>query len=81
MILKKSNKTDKEFLGCSTFPRCSNARWLEDYKHAEKERCPICLVFLVKRVAKVTNTQFLGCSTFPKCSFTIFADNGKEQFK
>jgi DNA topoisomerase-1 len=68
------------FLSCSTYPKCSNIKNLDDKGNIiEKPTseqgqdagrpCPKCEKPLVVKVSR-WGTKFLGCSGYPKCDFT-----------
>lgn len=68
------------FLSCSTYPKCSNIKNLDDkgniIEKVTSEQgqeagrpCPKCGKGLVVKVSR-WGTKFLGCSGYPKCDFT-----------
>ncbi|MCC7477516.1 type I DNA topoisomerase [bacterium] len=68
------------FLSCSTYPKCSNIKNLDDkgniIEKVSSEQgqeagrpCPKCGKGLVVKVSR-WGTKFLGCSGYPKCDFT-----------
>ncbi len=62
-----------EFLACSSFPRCKNAKPIGgDKKKIEPQKtdkiCPKCNLGLVVRFAY--GQKFLACSGYPECRYT-----------
>lgn len=67
LIVRKNERTNKYFVGCSNFPKC-------DYtvQHTsimtDNKRCPRCGGFMVRRKGKFG--AFWGCSNYPSCNHT-----------
>lgn len=68
MILKRS-KWGKDFLSCSGFPECRNAKPIEERMGVP---CPRCEGDLLERKAQRgrRRTTFYGCNRYPQCDFT-----------
>ncbi len=63
MVIKHGRFGD--FLSCSNYPECKNARSLQSELEAE---CPKCGAKIVERRTK-RKKPFYGCSAYPKCDF------------
>ncbi|NLB61827.1 MAG: hypothetical protein GX802_05345, partial [Clostridiales bacterium] len=67
LMIRKNERSNKYFVGCTNFPQC-------DYTVAhtsimqETKRCPHCGGFLIRRKGRFGT--FLGCSNYPSCSYT-----------
>ena len=67
LIVRKNERSNKYFVGCSNFPQC-------DYtvQHTsvmtDNKRCPRCGGFMIRRKGRFG--QFWGCSNYPACSYT-----------
>jgi len=71
MVIRLS-KTGR-FLACSAFPKCRNARALDEGGEAAAEepldeKCPQCGEPLVVKTGR--RGKFVGCSAYPKCRYT-----------
>jgi DNA topoisomerase-1 len=79
MVIKKTRKDGREFLSCSGYPKCKNAR---DFSRDEQgnirvvERpeaeptgieCDKCGQPMVVKKARKSGKEFLSCSAYPKC--------------
>ena len=65
LVLRKSNKNNREFLGCSNYPMCDyTSRYLEIINNQIK--CNSCGGFMVERNGKYG--RFYGCTNYPYCN-------------
>ncbi|MCL2390403.1 MAG: UvrD-helicase domain-containing protein [Endomicrobia bacterium] len=69
LTIRKNKDTEKEFLGCTNYPKCNQA-----YNNVEILTKPVVCNkcqsgFLVKRTGKYG--KFLGCTNYPKCENTV----------
>lgn len=68
LIVRKNERSNKYFVGCTNFPQC-------DYtvQHTsvmtDNKRCPRCGGFMVRRKGRFG--QFWGCSNYPTCNYTV----------
>lgn len=73
LIVRTNSKTNKQFLGCTNYPFCT-----ETYRNLEiandRIRCPKCNDWMVRRRRRSDGNPFFGCSNFPKCKATYDAD-------
>lgn len=67
LIVRKNERSNKYFVGCTNFPQC-------DYtvQHTsvmiDNKRCSRCGGFMIRRKGRFG--QFWGCSNYPTCSHT-----------
>jgi len=59
-----------EFLSCSDFPKCRNAKTI---LVSTGITCPKCgLAEIIERKTKKRNKVFYGCASYPKCDFALW---------
>ncbi len=56
-----------KFLACSNYPKCTNAKPLEEEEKLD-EKCPKCGKDLIIKTGRFG--RFIACSDYPKCKFT-----------
>jgi len=76
MVVKTTRKDGREFLACTGYPKCKNAKDFTrdeqgNIKVAEAEEagiaCDKCGKPMVVKKARKSGREFLSCSAYPKC--------------
>jgi DNA topoisomerase-1 len=57
-----------EFMACSKYPECKNAKSLKAQLDIP---CPLCQKMMVEKKSK-RGKIFYGCSNYPKCQFALW---------
>ena len=68
-----------EFLACTGFPDCKNARPLPPKEMGLK--CPECQIGDIVERRTRKGKKFWGCSTYPECKYATWNDPSKKQEK
>ena len=66
LILRKNEKDDSEFFGCSNYPYCKYTNG-DIYSVNRNKRCVRCGDFMVVRDSK--HGLFYGCHSYPNCTY------------
>lgn len=73
-LVKRLNKKNEEFIGCSNFPKCRYTGSIGETNRQPDvlldEKCPKCKSNLVLKHSNRTKEDFKGCSNFPKCRYS-----------
>lgn len=67
LMIRKNERDNKYFVGCSNFPQCDYTVHQTSIMR-DKKQCPICKGFLVKRKGRYG--YFWGCTNYPYCEYT-----------
>lgn len=70
LVVRRSSRTGKTFLGCSNFPFCEKSYNQIDILE-DRLKCPSCGGWMVRRTRKSDGAPFYGCSNWPACCATI----------
>ena len=65
LVKRFSQKTKRDFIGCTGFPTCNYLKAIQE----ELGECPLCKKPLLRRYSKKTRRYFIGCSGYPDCTF------------